>query len=153
MKVGFAAGALVAAGALAGAASGERVSPTCPASPVDGNYVHAGVIRGGIDTLTDVVNGRFQLRVGPYRDVTSGLTQKILWSVPAERRANGLLVVRGRTIYGRKRTFVQKFFQAGTEDQTRRYYPSIISPPSAGCWRLTLTTGKLRNALVARVDG
>ena len=27
-----------------------------------------------------------------------------------------------------------------------------VVPPSAGCWRLTLTRGKLRNSLVARVD-
>ena len=26
-------------------------------------------------------------------------------------------------------------------------------PPSAGCWKLSLTTGRLHNTLVARVDG
>lgn len=155
MRLGLAVVGFVAvAAAVAGAATGERISTVCPASPVDGNVVHAGVITGGIDSLTDVVDGRFRLRVGPYRDVTTGLTQKILWTVPADRRAaNGRLIVRGKTIRGKRRTFVQKFWEAGTDDPTHRYYPSIISPPHAGCWRLTLQTGRLRNALVVRVDG
>jgi hypothetical protein len=137
------------AAATGGSASGKEQARTCPASPVDGNYVKAGVIWGGITPGTDVAEGRFRLHVGKYRD--EGLFQKILWSVPASRRAGGQLVVRGRTLFGHERTFVQRFPQAGTEDQARRYYPSTIIPPSAGCWRLTLTTGRLRNALVVRV--
>jgi hypothetical protein len=147
------AGVVALGVATADVAGGQRVSATCPASPVDGNYVHAGVIKGGIDVLTDVVDGHFRLRVGSYRDAARGLNQKILWSVPVSRRAGARLVVRGRTINGAKRTFVQKFWEAGTDDPANHYYPSIVSPPSAGCWRLTLTTGKLKNAVVARVDG
>jgi hypothetical protein len=127
----------------------------CPASRVDGNLVHAGVITGGIDPETDVVDGRFRLHVGELRDVASQTFQKILWYAPANRRLGGQLVVRGRRIFGPKGTFVQKFNRAYAvpDDATRAFYPSTIIPPSAGCWRLTLTTGKLRNALVARVDG
>jgi hypothetical protein len=141
------------AAAIGGSASGKPVARTCPASPVDGEQVHAGVITGGIDPYTDVVDGRFRLHVGEYRDVASGIFQKILWWVPSARKGiGGQLVIRGRTLYGRNRTFVQKFQYAGTEDQTNRSFPSTIVPPSAGCWRLTLTTGKLRNALTVRVD-
>jgi hypothetical protein len=55
---------------------------------------------------------------------------------------------------GQKGTFVQKFNRAYEvpDDATRAFYPSTIIPPGAGCWELTLTTGKLRNVLVARVD-
>ena len=147
------AGAAAVAAAMGTAASGLRIPSACPASPVDGSVVHAGVITGGIDPYTDVVDGRFRLHVGDVRDVATQTYQKILWSVPANRRIGGQLVLRGRTLYGRVRTFVQKFQYAWTEDQTRRYFPSTVVPPSAGCWRFILTTGHLRNALVARVDG
>jgi len=126
---------------------------TCPASPVDGGYVHAGVIRGAIDTETDVVNGRFRLHVGEYRDLARGIFQKILWSVPENRRVGGRLVIRGRTLLGPKRTFVQRFNRAYADDTSVAFYPSTIVPPRAGCWKLTLRTGHLRNALVVRVDG
>jgi hypothetical protein len=127
----------------------------CPASRVDGGLVHAGVITGGIDPETDVVDGRLRLHVGELRDVASQTFQKILWHAPADRRVGGRLVVRGRRMFGPKGTFVQRFNRAYSvpEDPTRAFYPSTIIPPSAGCWKLTLTTGKLRNMLVARVDG
>jgi hypothetical protein len=151
--------ACVAFGALAvasgGMAGGRHAVATCPASPVDGARVHAGVITAGIDPYTDVVDGRFRLHVGEYRDLANGIFQKILWWAPSDRRVGGRLVVRGRTLFGPKRTFVQRFDRAYTDDpaDTKAYYPSTVVPPSAGCWKLTLTTGKLRNALVARVDG
>jgi hypothetical protein len=126
----------------------------CPASRVDGSLVHAGAIRGGIDAETDVLDGRFRLHVGEYRDLAAGIFQKILWWIPSDRKGiGGRLVVRGRTLYGPKRTFVQRFDRAYADDTTRAFYPSTIVPPSAGCWKLTLTTGKLRNALVVQVDG
>jgi hypothetical protein len=127
----------------------------CPASRVDGEQVHAGVITGGIDPYTDVVDGRFRLHVGELRDVASQTYQKILWWAPADRRIGGQLVIRGRTLFGAKRKFEQRLNRAysdDTTDTTKAYYPSTIAPPSAGCWRLTLTTGKLRNALTVRVD-
>ena len=155
MRLGFALASLVVvAVVLGGPASGKSVVRTCPASPVDGNYVHAGVIRGAIDPETDVVDGRFRLHVGEYRDLGRGIFQKILWSIPSNRkRIGGRLVVRGRTLFGPKRTFVQRFNRAYADDTTQAFYPSTIVPPNAGCWKLALTTGKLHNALVARVDG
>jgi hypothetical protein len=155
MRVLFAIAVLVAVAAvLGGSARAKPVARTCPASPVDGAQVHAGVIIGGIDPYTDVVDGRFRLRVGEYRDLAHGIFQKILWWAPSDRRVGGRLVVRGRTLFGAKRTFVQRFDRAYTDDlaDTKAYYPSTVVPPSAGCWKLTLTTGKLRNSLVARVD-
>jgi hypothetical protein len=157
MKRALAASAIVVTVAsLGGVASGHSAARVCPASRADGSQVHAGVITGGIDPYTDVVNGRFRLHVGEYRDLAHGIFQKILWWVPSERKGiGGALVIRGRTLFGAKRIFVQRFNRAWTDnaDDPRAYYPSTVVPPSAGCWRLTLTTGKLRNALVAWVDG
>jgi hypothetical protein len=149
----FAAVAATATAATAGVSTPR--AGVCAATPVDGNFVHAGVIRGAIDPETDVVDGRFRLHVGEYRDLARGIFQKILWSVPADRRVGGRLVVRGRTVVGPKRTFVQRFNRAYAvpDDATQAFYPSTIIPPSVGCWRLTLTTGRLRNALTVRVDG
>jgi hypothetical protein len=149
----FAAVAATATAATAGVSTPR--AGVCAATPVDGNFVHAGVIRGGIDPETDVVDGRFRLHVGEYRDLARGIFQKILWSAPADRRVGGRLVVRGRTVVGPKRTFVQRFNRAYAvpDDAKQAFYPSTIIPPSAGCWRLTLTTGRLRNALTVRVDG
>jgi hypothetical protein len=149
-----AAFAALAAAALGGSATGSPVVRTCPASPVDGEQVHAGVITAGIDPYTDIVGGLFRLHVGEYRDVASGTFQKILWWAPANRRIGGRLVIRGRTLFGARRTFVQRFNRAYTDNPNdpRAFYPSTIVPPNAGCWRLTVTTGKLRNALVVRVD-
>jgi hypothetical protein len=153
MKLGLAfAIPVVVAAALGGSASGTPVAQTCPASPVDGEAVHAGVITAGIDPYTDVVDGRFRLHVGEYRDVANGIFQKVLWWAPSDRRVGGRLVVRARTLYGPKRTFVQRLNRAYSDDTTKAFYPSTVIPPSAGCWKLTLTTGKLRNSLVARVD-
>jgi len=146
------AGAVATAALLGGSASGKPAARTCPASPVDGEQVHAGVITAGIDELTDVVDGRFRLHVGKYRDVARGIFQKVLWWAPAERRVGGRLVLRARSLYGPKRTFVQRFNRAYADDETKAFYPSYVIPPRAGCWKLTLTTGKLRNALVVRVD-
>ena len=146
--------ATVVAVLVGGTASGKPVARTCPASPVYGARVNAGVIVGGIDPYTDVVDVRFRLHVGEYRDLAQGTFQKVLWWAPSDRRIGGRLVVRGRTLFGPKRTFGQRFDRAYTDDpaDTKAYYPSTMVPPKAGCWRLTLTTGKLRNALVVRVD-
>ncbi len=138
---------------IGGSASGKPVARSCPASPVDGTVVHAGVITAGIDPDTDVVDGRFRLHVGEYRDLARGIFQKVLWWAPSNRRVGGELVVRGRTLFGRKRTFLQRLNRAYADDTTRAFYPSTIVPPSAGCWKLRLRTGHLRNSLVVRVDG
>lgn len=155
MKVVLAAaGVALLAATAGGVASGHRVIRSCPASPVDGAQVHAGVITGGIDPFTDVVEGRFRLHAGELRDVKNGIFQKILWWAPANRRIGGVLVVRARTIYGPRRSFVQRFNRAYTNDTNdpKAYYPSTVVPPKAGCWRLRLRTGHLRNTLVVRVD-
>jgi hypothetical protein len=92
------------------------------------------VITAGIDPYTDVVDGRFRLHVGEYRDVASGIFQKILWWVPSARKGiGGGLVIPRKTLFGPTRTCVQRFDFAWNDDLTRRFYPSKVVPPRAGC--------------------
>ena len=138
MKRALALASMLAnAAAIGGSASGKPAARTCPASPVDGEQVHAGVITGGIDPYTDVVDGRFRLHVGAYRDVPSGTFQKILWWVPSDRKGIG-----GR------------FRRPGPDAPDQHVDASNLKPPAEGCWRLTFKNGRLTGSLVVLVhDG
>jgi hypothetical protein len=84
--------------------------------------------------------------------VPQGWTTKILWAFlgePAKTRAGGELVVRGRRLDGRG-SFTQRFGAIGYEGQQGPSYASIIDVPKPGCWRLRLTTGRVRVSVVFR---
>jgi hypothetical protein len=145
---------------LASSAVAEpRVSSTCQATPVEGgleradgsiapHFVRAGPFRGYISPTYDIVEGRFRLHVGPYRDRATGLTQKILWLASRRTGAVRSLAIVGNRLAPRpRRTFRQVFRSSG-----RTYFPTNISPPSPGCWQLDLSSGAARGSLVARVD-
>jgi hypothetical protein len=121
-------------------------SAVCMAAPVqrqtDGRLVvEAGPLVGNV-TEYDNVRGRFSLRVGSNRTAT-GLSQKIPWFPVARTRLGDTLVVTGIALsLPRPRSFRQVFHAAqGVGGGQRTMFPSIISPPSVGCWRFTLTTG------------
>ena len=80
-------------------------SATCLATPVHGDAVRAGPFTGYIVPQYDVVNGRFRLHVGAYRNRATGLSQKIPWFVPRSVPVKGSLVVVGRRLGSVKRTF------------------------------------------------
>lgn len=114
----------------------------CLGAPVraDGNgslWVHAGPFSGGV-TAYDVVRGRFALRVGAYR-TTGGLSQKIPWFPDRGTRVGSTLVVSGRTLSLPRRSFRQTF--QGAIVSGRTMFPTIVAPPSTGCWLLTFTSG------------
>ena len=109
--------------------------------------MHAGPLAGAIAPQYDSVGGRFRLHVGAYRDKDTGLTQKIPWFLPARNRSGGLLVVRGRRLAPPGRTFKQSFDEAGSPDPKQRVFPSTISPPASGCWKLTFQTGRVTASL------
>jgi hypothetical protein len=154
-----AAALLVGAGmacALAGAASpapdranGSRF--TCMATPVRGLYVHARPFSGAISPDYDVVNGRFRLHVGPWRDRSIGLTQKIPWFLPAKYRVGVYLVIRGRRLAPAGGSFTLRLPEAGSLDPNEHVFPSNVSPPKPGCWRLTFQTRLVQGRLIARV--
>ncbi len=116
-----------------------------------GAEVEAAPFVGRITPAYDVVGGRFSLHVGPLRDPAIGLNQKILWVLPPgyERRIGPTLAFTGRL-----NGVVQyrKAVPGTTREGDRNYdFPSILAPPRARCWTLTLTTGRLRARLVVLV--
>jgi hypothetical protein len=121
------------------------------ATRVDGSKVRAGPFVGLIAPEYDVVNGRFRLHVGPYRDRTTGLSQKILWRVSRKADVGRRLRIRARRLPPLSpRTFRHKLRRAGG-DEKQWNFPSIINPPAEGCWRLRFTSGNTTGRLVALV--
>ncbi|HET7449118.1 MAG TPA: hypothetical protein VFJ78_00845 [Gaiellaceae bacterium] len=106
-------------------------------SEAGGLRVHAGPYVGVV-TAYDVVRGRFALRVGPDR-TASGLSQKIPWFPEAGTPLGPTLVVSGRTLSRPAHSFRQTFQAAVVSGRTM--FPTIIAPPSTGCWLLTFTSG------------
>jgi|GEM_PF-1555309 len=94
---------------------------------------------------------RVQIFVGG--EAPQGTTTKILWAflgAPAKSRADFQLVVHGRRLDGRG-SFAQKFGAIGYEGQSGApSYASIVDVPKPGCWRLVLTTGRVRVSVVFR---
>jgi hypothetical protein len=116
-------------------------SAVCMAAPVhqeiNGSLtVKVGPLVGGVTTY-DRVNGRFSLRVGSLRTL-GGLSQKIPWFPEPGAKIGDTLVVTGKALsLPRPRSFTQTFRVA----LSPRMFPTIIAPPSAGCWMFTFTTG------------
>ena len=143
----FAVLAIVGAAVSSSVGLAQSAQARCLATPVQGNWVYAGPLKGAISPEYDVGNGRFWLHVGAYRDRSTGLTQKIPWFVPSTYNVGGALVVRGMRLSGSRRRFTQRFNQAGMDDPTQRVFPSIIAPPATVCWRLTFLTGDVTSHL------
>jgi hypothetical protein len=115
-------------------------SAVCMAAPVQdrsgGLIVKVGPLVGTV-TPYDRVNGRFSLRVGPLR-TRNGLSQKIPWFPDPGAEIGSTLVVTGRALSApTNRTFTQTFRVALSPSM----FPTIIAPPSTGCWMFTFTTG------------
>jgi hypothetical protein len=124
-------------------APAQEAAAACPATPVRGDTVRAGPFTGYITRPYDVLDGRFRLRVGGYRDVTTGLTQKLPWSVSRRADVGTRLRIDARRLPPlSRRTFHQKLRRTSAiGDRRRWFFPSIIAPPAEGCWRVTLTSG------------
>jgi hypothetical protein len=117
----------------------------CLATPVQTSVggatsVKAGPFVGALTREYDVVGGRFSLHAGPYR-VPGGLTQKIPWFVQPGHGARDSLTVTGTRLTKPVRRFTQQFARAYASGERRVVFPSIVNPPSPGCWRLTLRSG------------
>jgi hypothetical protein len=146
---------LLASGRVAPAAPSVVITaaePTCPATRVQevgrNTVVRAGPFVGYIVPRYDVVDGRFRLHVGPLRDPTTGLSQKIPWFVRGRPRTTQSLVVTGTRVSPRP----QRKFRQTFRSSSRRFWPTIISPPLAGCWRLQLRSGDVTASLTVVVD-
>jgi hypothetical protein len=144
---------LLVIGTNRGSAGAEAVP--CDAAQVHGAFVRAGRFTGAITPEYDVLDGRFRLRVGRYRDATTSLTQKIPWSI--SRRADvgrRLRIDAERLPPFARRTFHLKLRRtSATGDRTRWFFPSIVRPPAEGCWRLRFRSGQATGRLTVLVRG
>ena len=116
--------------------------PTSVGTP----WIASGAITGhlfayGPRTLMD---GRVNSSDGVVlytRGGTGNPATKILWTT---KRGAGQLLLSGRRLDA-PGSFAQRFVGAGT-----RQFPSIVKIPTAGCWRLSVRTGKVRATFVVQ---
>jgi len=127
----------------------------CPATRVEGDSVRAGQFLGFIAPEYDVVNGRFRLHVGAYRDKETGLSQKIPWWITRRADVGRRLRIDARRLPPRsRRRFHQELRRThGVGDRRRWVFPSIIEPPAEGCWRLRFKSGTTVGGLIVLVRG
>lgn len=155
--------------AAASAALGQQASgasTACTAAPVKmirvpgqpsplGPVVRAGPFVGYIALDYDVIGGRFRLHVGPYRDKASGLTQKIPWYVlPRDipgAKLGDRLVITAKRLSPRPARYFRESYSGGGLFPLGYVFPTNITPPSAGCWRLTFRSGGVSGTLTALV--
>jgi hypothetical protein len=129
-------------------------SAVCTAAPVQaqadgGLTVKVGPLIGAV-TAYDIVGGRFSLRVGALR-AAGGLSQKIPWFAADRTRVGDALTITGKALTpSTPRAFKQTF--RSSRVGTRTMFPTVIAPPSTGCWVLTFITGttKARLAVLVR---
>jgi hypothetical protein len=129
----------------------RTVAGSCPATRVHGPRVRAGRFFGGIVRRYDVLDGRFRLHVGRYRDRASGLTQKIPWWISRQADVGRRLRINARRLPPLSpRTFSHRLHRA-SGDARRWVFPSIIDPPAEGCWRLDFSSGSTTGSLIVLV--
>jgi hypothetical protein len=150
LLVGAAIACVVAGAASSASDRGDAPTFTCLATTVRGTYVHAGPFAGGIYPKYDAVNGRFRLHVGPWRDRSIGLSQKIPWFLPGKYRVGAFLVVRGTRLAPAGGSFTVRLQEGGTGPD-QHVFPSNLSPPKPGCWRLSFQTRLVQGRLIVRV--
>jgi hypothetical protein len=73
---------------------------------------------------------------------SAGLATKILWTIP--RGAGRVLRISGRRLDG-DGSFVERWRGSGGGR-----FPAIVAVPSAGCWQLSMISGKLKTRVVVR---
>jgi hypothetical protein len=81
----------------------------------------------------------------------AGWSTKILWII-RNVHATAAITIRGSELGGRGR-FRQEFrivFDHSPERTAGRMYASIVRIPAAGCWRLDVSSGRVRGSLVVR---
>jgi hypothetical protein len=133
-----------------GTLSGGRWIATWPAS----NRI-IGYLWGG-----EELNGRFAVYAGG-QNPRSRTSEKVLWAAPEEAPAGPRLRIKGRRLRLDRRTglfratdgsFTQNFAPAHSEQTPGQLFPSIIRAPRAGCWKLTLRTGRLSASAIAIIQ-
>jgi hypothetical protein len=131
-----------AGGATPCVATTVRYTSTAIGTPhVDAGRVTGHLYYAGPTLMDGRVNGSDGLVIYVRGRWTLGST-KILWSVG--RGAGTTLRIVGKRLDGAG-AFSQRLPGSG-----RGNFPSIVSVPAVGCWRLTLRTGRVRAGVVLR---
>ncbi len=155
---------------LASALAGSNAQ-SCPATAVhldqlpqagdlsDLRWVQAQPLRAGIVGMlfawdpalqNDPTRPTFALHArgrGP-----NGASAKVLWII-RNSRVSGTLTIRGSELGG-SATFRQQFqvvYDASAHPAKGFEYASIVNVPFAGCWRLSVQSGRASGSLVVRV--
>jgi hypothetical protein len=123
----------------------------CPATRVHGARVRAGPFLGGIVRRYDVLDGRFRLRVGRYRDRATGLTQKIPWWISRQADVGRRLRIDARRLPPQPPRRFRQVLHRASGDERRWVFPSIVKPPAEGCWRLHFTSAGTAGSLIVLV--
>jgi hypothetical protein len=134
---------LLAAAALLGCpASTVHYGPTPVGTPwIADRSVTGNLFAYGGRTLMDArVNSSDGVVLYTHGHTLSGAT-KVLWVV--RRNYGATLTLRGTRLDG-SGTFTQRFAHRGGQ------FPSIVDIPEAGCWRLSLHSGKVRATFVVQ---
>jgi hypothetical protein len=141
--------ALLTAGAAATAQTAVRADSACAASTVRYGATRVGVpwlsagraFVGHVFYYSDILgDGRVNQSDGAV--AYAGVPGKILWVPRNRRRAGATLVVTAKRLDGTGS--VVDRFSASPGFQ----FPSELRLPEAGCWRLTLRSGRLRATAV-----
>jgi hypothetical protein len=120
------------------------------ATSVGTPWVASGAITGHLfaythRTLMDGrVNGSDGFVLYTHGRTPEGAT-KILWRVGTPRRSARTMTIRATQLDG-PGAFTQRLPGTGGTSQ----FPSIVDLPAAGCWRLSLQSGRVRAAFVLR---
>jgi hypothetical protein len=145
---------------LAGVVASAVLATSCPATPVQYGWHREGPretapwiatgpgrrrLVGHLYAYGDML-GDARVRTSPGFVLYAGRTAKIGW-VPRNWSHDWgrYLAVEGRRLDGTG-TFRRRFRRAVAP----QFYPTGISVPSAGCWRLTLRSGRRQESVVVR---
>ena len=113
-------------------------------------WVASGAITGHLFAYTrrtlmdERVNSSDGLVLYTHGRTPEGAT-KILWRVRTPRRSTRTLTIRATQLDG-PGTFTQRLPGTGGTSQ----FPSIVDLPAAGCWRLSVQSGKVRATFVVQ---
>jgi hypothetical protein len=145
------AAALGAAAFAAHSGAGTESTAPCAATVVHYTPARAGTpwvaagraFTGDVFYYSDIAgDGRVNQNDGLV--AYAGVPGKLLWVPRNRRRAGSALVVTGRRLDGAG-TFTQR---VGAVPGTQ--FPSRLTIPDAGCWRLALRSGRLRASVVVQ---
>ena len=141
--------ALAAAAATAHLAAGKEPAAPCTATTVHYTatrvgtpWVAAGHLFTGHVFYYSEIAGDARVNQSDGLVAYAGVPGKVLWVPRSRRRAGATLLVTGQRLDGAG-AFAQRL-----RETPGAQFPSQVTIPAVGCWRLTLRSGRLRASVV-----